>query len=97
MPDIQQRITIPLALGVSATGPSISWPGGPGVVSAEATWGGGTVTLQTQTPLGTWVAVGVDTTFTANAVAGFILPKGASLRALIATATAVFVYVTTLS
>lgn len=96
MPDIQPHTIITLANGVSATGPSVSWSGGAGTFSAEATWGGGTVTLQVQSGNGTWIAVGSDTTMTANAIAGFILPKGAVIRALIATATVVFAYVTPL-
>ena len=84
----------PLALAASATGPGVIWGGGPGAFSAEATWGGGTVTLQVQTATGTWIAVGPDTTFTANGIAGFLLPNGSVLRALIATATVVYAYVT---
>ena len=92
MPDTQQHVVIHLAINASATGPAVTWPGGPGTFSAEATWGGGTVTLQVRTQFGTWVAVGPDTTFSANGIAGFILPKGAQIQASIATATAVFAY-----
>lgn len=92
MPDIQAHTILTLANGVSATGPSYMWGGGPGTFSVEATFGGGTVTLQVQTGNGTWVAVGADTTFIANGIAGFLLPKGAMIRALIATATAVYAY-----
>ena len=86
-----------LAYQAASTGPGVVWKGGPGTFSAEATWGGGTVTLQVQTGLNTWVAVGTDTTMIANGIAGFILPNGSVIRALIATATAVCAYVTPMS
>lgn len=85
--------TIALQENSSATGTNqFTWPGGPGRLSVEASWGGGTVTLKTMTSNGTWIAVGPDTTLVANGVAGFILPKGAQIQAAIATATAVFAY-----
>ncbi len=86
--------TLVLCENASAT-PSgdVVWPGGPGFFSAEATWGGGTVSLQTMSPNGTWIAVGSDTTMTANGVAGFILPNGARIRVAITTATVVYSYV----
>ena len=92
MADIQARTIITLASNASATQTGVLWTGGPGTFSAEATWGGGTVTLQTLSGNGTWIAVGSDTTLTANGIAGFILPKGAQIRALIATATAVYAF-----
>lgn len=86
--------TFALAEGASATPVTdVLWPGGLGMFTAEATWGGGTVTLQVMTPVGTWVAVGSDTTMTANGAAGFVLPNGARIRVAIATATAVYAYV----
>ena len=96
MPNIQARTTLTLAFNAGATpqAASVMWPGGPGTFSAEASWGGGSATLQTQTANGTWVAVGPDTTLTANGIAGFILPKGAELRVLIVTSTVVYAYVT---
>ena len=99
MPNIQARTIITLASNAGATPQATGavWPGGPGTFSAEATWGGGTCTLQTQTGTGTWVAVGPDTTFTANGIAGFLLPKGAVIRALTVTATAVYAYAVPLS
>ena len=83
-----------LASNASATGTGVKWPGGPGTFSAEATFGGGTITLQVQTATGTWIAVGSDTTLTAAGIAGFILPNGSNIRALIATATAVWAFAT---
>ena len=94
MADIQARTIITLAFNAASTTPgtNTTWVGGPGTFSAEGTFGGGTVTLQTLTGNGTWMAVGSDTTLTAAGIAGFILPKGAQIRALIATATAVYAY-----
>lgn len=86
--------TYPLAENSSATASSdVIWPGGLGVFSATATWGGGNVSLQLLTPDNTWVAVGTDTTLTANGAAGFILPFGQRIRVAITTATAVYAYV----
>ena|ERR1035437_3494337 len=77
----------------SATGSfATPWAGGPGRFSAEATFGGGSVTLQVLSGNGTWMAVGSDTTLTAAGAAGFLLPHGAMIRAAIATATAVYAY-----
>ena len=73
------------------------WPGGLGLFTAEATWGGGTVSLQFKTVNGTWIAVGTNTTLTANGGGGFILPAGTSIRAAITTATAVYAYAIGLS
>ena len=85
--------TFALAENASATPPGDTvWPGGTGMFTGEATFGGGSITLQVLTPNGTWVAVGSDTTLTAAGAAGFILPNGARIRASIAIATAVFAY-----
>ena len=83
-----------LAANASATSNEFIWQGGPGAFTAEATFGGGTITLQYQTGNGTWISVGPDTTLTANGGAGFILPLGTPIRVSIATATAVYAYVT---
>jgi hypothetical protein len=93
MPDIQDKTIIRLQESSAATGGNaFTWPGGPGTFSAEATWGGGSVTLQTQSGNGTWIAVGADAQLLANGIVGFILPKGAKIRAAITTATAVYAY-----
>ena len=82
-----------LGAGISATPTTVfTWPGGVGMFSAEATWGGGTVSLEFKTPNGTWIAVGADTTLTANGGAGFLLPAGTAIRAAVTTATAVYAY-----
>lgn len=85
--------TIVLASSAAVTSLPTQWPGGLGMFTAEATFGGGTVSLQMQTENGTWVAVGSDTTLTANGAAGFWMPPG-PIRVAITTATLVFAYVT---
>lgn len=80
-----------LASNSSATAATeFLWPGGIGVFTCEATWGGGNVALQFKTLQGTWLAVGTNTNLTANGAGGFILPAGTSIRAAITTATAVY-------
>ena len=62
--------------GVSANGNStaLNWPGGVGQMVVEGTWGGGTVKLQVSPDDGTtWVAVGGDSTITADGVVNFDL------------------------
>lgn len=83
--------SVVLVENASATGSSKQWPGGRGVFMAEATFGGGTVKLQTQSPNGTWVDV-ASASLTAAGTAVFYLPPG-PVRANIATATAVYAYV----
>jgi hypothetical protein len=70
----------------------VTWPGGAGMFTTEATFGGGTIKLQVQTQNGTFEDVGPDTTMTVAGAAGFILPAGSIIRCLITTATAVFAY-----
>lgn len=87
-----------LASNSSATSADVfTWPGGIGMFSVEATWGGGNVALQFQTIHGTWIAVGTNTNITTNGGGGFILPAGTSIRAAITTATAVYAYAIGLS
>ncbi len=89
--------TYVLAENASATATTdIVWPGGLGMITVNATMGGGSVTLQVMDPAGNWLAVGTDTTFSANGTAGFILPNGARIRVAIATATAVYSYASTM-
>lgn len=77
---------------ISATPADVmSWRGGKGSFIAHATWGGGTVKLQTLGPDGTtWIDAGTDTTLTADGGGNFELPPG-QLRPNIATATGVYV------
>lgn len=94
MADLAPRTQIPLARGDSVTAAGVIWQGGSGTFSAEATWAAGSVTLQVLSGNNTWIPVGLSTTFTANGIAGFTLPKGMQIRAAIVTATAVYAYVT---
>ena len=84
-----RRARIDLLSNASADSAEFDWPGGTGVMYCEATWGGGTVKLQTKSPNGTWMDVGSATTFTANGVGAFLLPAG-PVKAAVTTATAVF-------
>jgi hypothetical protein len=77
-----------LLSNASATGAGFTWPGGKGLFMVEATWGGGTVKLQIQSPNSTWIDV-PSGSFTANGMFGFELPPG-QIRANVATATAVY-------
>lgn len=72
-----------LLTNASATGSEVWWPGGEGVFQAEATWSGATVTLQFKSDRGTYIAVGTDTTLTANGAGGFVLHP-CFVRALVA-------------
>ena len=80
-----------LARASSVTGGQVWWPGGAGMFSAEATFGGGTVKLQTLTINGTWIDVGPDVTLTAAGAGGFVLPPS-YIRCNIATSTVVYAY-----
>lgn len=87
-----------LASNSSATSSDVfTWPGGIGMFSCEATWGGGNVALQFKTIQGTWIAVGTNTNITANGAGGFILPAGTQIRAAVTTATAVYAFAIGLS
>lgn len=95
---LNEGTILALQSNASSTGSGETlWPGGTGMFTAEATWGGGTVTLQVKSFNGTWIAVGSDTTMTANGAARFTLPKGVKIRAAIATATAVYAAATVMS
>lgn len=87
MPASKGKLT--LLSNAAATSASFPWPGGVGIFMAEATWGGGTVKLQYQTPNSSWVDAGVETTLTANGGGVFELPP-CNIRASVATATAVY-------
>lgn len=69
------------------------WNGGRGTFIVEAgTWGGGSVTLEWQSPQGTWIVAGPEGIVTQNALVGFELPPG-YIRATRATATGVYAYI----
>ena len=83
--------TIILGANISADGDAKAWPGGRGLFSCEATWGGGTVKLQFKSVNGTWIDVGTASTLTANGIVGFELPS-CEIRVDVTTATAVYAY-----
>jgi hypothetical protein len=60
-----------LASNLSATGPAVMIPGGEYAFSAEGTVGSSTISLQMQTPNGTWADVQV---FNGSAVKSTALP-----------------------
>lgn len=75
---------------------TLLWPGGRGSFMAKATWGGGSVKLQTLMPdLATWIDVkndaGTAISLSADGMLLFDLPPG-QVKAVIATATAVYAY-----
>jgi hypothetical protein len=79
-----------LASNISATGAWVLWPGGRGSFTAVATFGGGTVKLQTMGPdASTAIDVGTDTTLTAAGGGNFELGR-CYIRCSITTATAVY-------
>lgn len=84
-----QRIA--LVENASATGSGFSFKGGRAVFMAEATFGGGTVKLQVQSPNGTWMDISNGSLTAAGITAPLYLPPGV-YRANIATATAVYAY-----
>jgi len=85
-------VNLALLSNASATSSGAFWPGGRGVFSAKATWGGGTVKLQYLAADGaTWIDAGSDTTLTADGGGVFELPAG-QIRANVATATAVYAF-----
>ena len=74
---------------ISATPTSFTLRGGNYGVTAHATWGGGSVTLQRLSPDGS-TYVTVMTAFSADGYANANLPSG-TYRLLVATATAIYV------
>jgi hypothetical protein len=78
-----------LLSNASATGNWFPWPGGKGDFRVEATFGGGSVSLECKGPNGTAIAVGSTTTLTANGRGVFEAAAG-EIRAAVATATAVY-------
>lgn len=59
----------------AGNGAAKTWRGGRCMLIAEATWGGGSFKLQTQTSLGTWVDV-ASSTLSANGTLNLELPPG---------------------
>ena len=63
-----------LLSNAAATGAAIDWAGGFCAFSVEGTFSGATAALEAQTANGTWIAVGAETTKTANGWGGAFLP-----------------------
>jgi hypothetical protein len=79
-----------VASNLAADSTAVQWEGGRAVVTAEATFGGGTVALQFKSLNGAWV--GVDNgSFTAAGSKLVYVPRG-EVRVAITTATAVYAY-----
>lgn len=84
---------ITLASNASATSAGVQWEGGKGSFIVHATFGGGTVKLEYLSADGaTWVAMGTDTTVTADGGGNFEIGR-CQIRCNIATATAVYAIV----
>lgn len=93
-----RRIRLDLILNDVGASVAQDWPGGDGVFTAEATFGGGNIALQMQTPNGTWVpvinyATTTAISITATGMANFRAPA-CKMRAVVTTSTAVFAYAT---
>lgn len=83
-----------LLSNASATGSAVAWPGFRGVLMAEGTWSGATLTLQYKSPNGTWLDV--DTTnavLSANGMFGFELPPGEIRASISGSPSAMYCYV----
>lgn len=70
----------------------VAWPGGTGLFTVEATFGGGNVNLQVKSQNGTLLDVSAATKMTASGVASFTLPAGSLIQATITTSSAVYAY-----
>ena len=68
---------VDLLSNATATGSSVTWPGGRGSFVVAGTFGGATVSLQLLGPNGTtWITAGTYTTLTAEGIGNFDLPQG---------------------
>lgn len=79
-----------------ATSPAFDWGGGYGCLFGEGTFSGGSLTLQVQTPRGTWIPVGTATTLSAAGLATFFLPE-CRIRVVATTGSGFFAYVRTVN
>lgn len=84
-----QTASVELLSNASATSSAKQWPGGKGVFSAKATFGGGSVALQFQLPDSTTWVTPTDGSLSADGGFVFELPP-CYIRAAVATATAVY-------
>lgn len=79
---------VQLLTNASATGAGVQWPGGRGLFTAEATFGGGSVALEYRGPNGSWLNTPVVSLTAAGGVL-FELPP-CEVRAAVVTATNVY-------
>lgn len=95
MSQINKQLVLASNAGPGNGNGAFTWLGGKGMFTAEATFGGGSVTLQTQTANGTWITAmtpfGTAVTLTAAGMSYFELAPG-QIRISITTSTAVFAY-----
>lgn len=77
-----------LSNAAAGNGVSKSYKGGKIALYAEATWGGGNVKLQFQSPQGTWIDV-PSSTLSANGFVILEVPPG-QYRAVVTTASAAY-------
>lgn len=84
-----QTASVILMTNSTGTGTAVPWPGGKGVFSTHATFGGGSVAFQYLLPdSATWVT---PTNGSLTADGGFVFELGpVPIRALATTATAVY-------
>lgn len=84
-----QSASVSLLSNGSATSAAANWPGGKGVFSVKATFGGGSVALQYQLPDNSTWFTPTSGSLTANDGFIFELPP-CLIRAAVVTATAVY-------
>lgn len=78
------RLILLSSVSTDSSGDAAMLTGGVHTFAAWGTWDGATVTLEYSPDGGTtWIAVGSDTTLTANGVANFQLAAGMYVRATV--------------
>ena len=78
------RLTLLSSVSTNSSGDAVQLTGGVMTFAAWGTWDTATVTLEYSPDGGTtWIAVGSDTTLTADGVANFQLPAGTYIRATV--------------
>lgn len=82
---------IDLLQNAGATGSAKEIKAGKYIFMAEATWGGGTVKVQIESPNGTFVDL-ANASLTANGTSGVLYIPSGNCKGVVATATAVYAY-----
>lgn len=62
--------------GASATGASIAWPGGDGILIVNGTWDSASATLEYSVDDSVWYSLGADYSLSADGLVPFSLPSG---------------------